>query len=80
MKNKVTKLLGVIDRIEDGKVVVLNFNDRKGSAYIDKSSFNFKVYEGMWLRIEFYPEPEKENGTRLKIKKLQEELLKRSKK
>jgi len=75
-----TQLLGVIDRIEDDKIVVININDRNGSIYIKKSAFKFKVYEGMWVRINFSPEPKKEEEMKLQIEQLQKKLLSRKNK
>lgn len=81
MKNNTsTKILGVIDRIEDNKIVVINLNGRKGSMYIKKSVFNFNVYEGMWVSIKIFPELDKEKKMRLQIQQLQKELLSKSKK
>ncbi len=73
------KVYGVIDRIEDGKIVVVNLVDRSGSMYLPKEMFNFKIYEGLWLVIEINPDEKKTNEMRLKIKRLQEKLLKRKK-
>ncbi len=73
------KVYGVIDRIEDGKIVVVNLVDRDGIMYLPKEMFNFKIYEGLWLIIEINPDEEETNKMKLKIKKLQEKLLKRKK-
>jgi hypothetical protein len=73
------KLYGVIDRIEDGKIVVVNLVDRKGSMYLPKELFDFKIYEGLWLVIEFTPDEKKTEEMKLNIKNLQEKLLKRKK-
>lgn len=72
------KLYGVIDRIEDGKIVVINIVDKKGSMYLPKDVFDFKIYEGLWLNIEISPNEDKTQEVKLRIKKLQEKLLKRS--
>jgi len=73
------KVYGVIDRIEDGKILVVNLVDRDGIMYLPKEMFNFKIYEGLWLIIEINPDEEETNKMKLKIKKLQEKLLKRKK-
>jgi hypothetical protein len=41
--------------------------------------FDFKIYEGLWLVIEFTPDEKKTEEMKLKIKNLQEKLLKRKK-
>ncbi|MCS7151683.1 MAG: DUF3006 domain-containing protein [Endomicrobia bacterium] len=74
------KIYGVIDRIEDGKIVVINIVDRKGSIYLPVEIFDFKIYEGLWLNIEILPDEEKTKQAKLRIQELQEKLLKRSKK
>lgn len=74
------KLVGVIDRIEDDKIVVINLVDRSGSLYIKKECFDFKIYEGLWLEISFIPNPQKGERVKAEIQKLQSELLRRSKK
>ncbi len=73
------KFYGVIDRIEDGKIVVVNLVEKKGSMYLPKEMFDFKIYEGLWLIIEINPDENKTQEMKLKIKKLQEKLLKRTK-
>lgn len=73
------KLYGVIDRIEDDKIVVVNFVNKQGSMYLPKKIFDFKIYEGLWLSIEILPDEKKTDETKLKIKQLQEKLLKRAK-
>jgi hypothetical protein len=80
MKTGTTTLFGVIDRIEDNKIVVINLNNRKGSMYIAKSVFSFKVYEGMHLKIDITHQPDKEQEIKLQIQQLQNNLLSRSKK
>lgn len=72
------KIYGVIDRIEDGKIAVINIVDKKGTIYLPKEIFDFKIYEGLWLSIEILPDESKTEETKLRIKKLQDKLLKRS--
>ncbi len=73
------KIYGVIDRIEDDKIVVVNILENKGFMYFKKEVFEFKLYEGLWLKIEILPDEEKTEKTKLKIIKLQHKLLKKSK-
>ncbi|MFN3550884.1 MAG: hypothetical protein ACK4WJ_03650 [Endomicrobiia bacterium] len=73
------KIYGVIDRIEDDKIVVINILKNKGVMYLNKDIFRFRIYEGLWLKIEFLPDEEKTKETKLKIIKLQQELLNKSK-
>ncbi len=74
------KFYGVIDRIEDDKIVVINVVNKKGSMYLDKELFNFKIYEGLWLKIEINPDEDKTNKMKIKVLSLQQRLLKRTKK
>lgn len=73
------KLYGVIDRIEDDRIVVINIIKNKGTMFLPKEIFNFKIYEGLWLKIEIFHDEEKTKETKLRIIKLQQELLKKSK-
>ncbi|MEW6555869.1 MAG: DUF3006 family protein [Elusimicrobiota bacterium] len=67
----------VIDRIEDGKIVVLTIIGG-GEMLIPAKQFKkFKIHEGMWLDIEFKPNREAEDKARQKVIKLQQELLKK---
>lgn len=66
----------VIDRIEDGRIVVLQ-SKNGGEMFIPKSAFKFSVYEGMWLKVSFEPDKKSENAARARIKKLQQSLLKK---
>jgi hypothetical protein len=61
------KLYGVINRIEDAEIVVVNLIDRKTSMYLPKELFDFKIYESLWLVVEFTPD-EKKTEVKLKIK------------
>ncbi len=45
------EVLGVIDRIEDNKFVVINFVDIKGTMYLPKEKFNFPIHEGLVIKI-----------------------------
>lgn len=69
---------GYIDRIEDKKFAVINIIGG-GEMIIPVKQFKFKIHEGMHLEIDFKPKPEEEKKTLDRIKKLQQELLKRSK-
>jgi hypothetical protein len=73
-------LIGIIDRIEDDKIVVINIEKNKGLMYLPKNLFNFKIYEGLWLKIEISADENKTEQTRIEIKKLQQKLLSKSKK
>jgi len=68
---------GIVDRIEDAKVVVISI-EGGGQIIIPVSQFNFEVYEGAHLDIDFKLNPEKEENMHSEIKNLQDELLKKS--
>jgi len=68
----------IIDRIEDGKIAVLNVIGG-GKMSIPVKQFKFKLHEGMLLEIEFTPNKKAENKAVKEIKNLQNELLRRSK-
>ncbi|MCX7716253.1 MAG: DUF3006 domain-containing protein [Endomicrobia bacterium] len=74
------KLYAVIDRIEDNKIVVVNFVDKKGSMYLPKEIFDFEIYEGLWLIIEITPDENKTQEMKTKIISLQKKLLKQTRK
>ncbi len=69
---------GYIDRIEDKKFAVINIIGG-GEMIIPVKQFKFKIYEGMHLEINFKPNPESEKKLLERVKKLQRELLRRSK-
>lgn len=68
-----------VDRIEDGKFAVINVIGG-GEMVIPVKQFKFKIHEGMHLEINFEPRPDEEKKTLDRIKKLQQELLRKSKK
>lgn len=68
----------VIERIEDGKAVVVTVIGG-GEMIIPKKQFKFKIHEGMWLDVEFNPDKKAEDNAKSEVIKLQQELLKRSK-
>ncbi len=79
-ENKNILLYGVIDRIEDNKIVVINLEHRQGTLYLPKKLFTFSIYEGLWLKIVISPDYNKSQEMKLKISALQKELLERNKK
>ncbi len=74
-------MLGNIERIEEGKIHLdIILKDKKvGSLVAPKEGFSFDVHEGMWLDVNFKPNPEVERRERERIQGLQEELRKREK-
>ena len=68
---------GIIDRIEDGKIAVINIVGG-GSMQIPAEQFDIEIHEGQNLKIIFETDEESEQDTRESIKTLQEELLKRT--
>lgn len=73
------KFHAFIDRIEDNKIVVLNLFENKTVLYLPKEIFDFKIYEGLWVQIEILPDEEKTKELKFEVKKLQKELLERTK-
>lgn len=72
------EIFGVIDRIEDSKVVVIRLVDIGSNIYLPIESFNFPVYEGQWVKIKILPERKKEINTKLKIFKLRKKLYQKN--
>ena len=66
-----------IDRIEDGEYAVIKIQGG-GEMVIPARQFRFKIHEGMHLTVDFRPDEKSESATLERIKKLQQELLKRS--
>lgn len=69
----------IIDRIEDGKTVVLTVLGG-GEMIVPVKQFKFKLHEGMWLIADFKPDKKAELKAIDRVKKLQRELLNRSNK
>jgi len=46
-KNKKNEIIWYIDRIENDKIVVVSLVNKKGSMYLPKNLFDFKIYEGL---------------------------------
>lgn len=67
-----------IDRIEDGKTAVV-IVEQMGQLLVPVKKFPFKIHDGMHLSIEFKPDPKSEKKTLDAVKKLQEELIRKSK-
>lgn len=70
-------MIVVVDRIEDGKTVVLTVIGG-GEMIIPVKQFKFKLHEGMWLDAEFKPNKKAESKSLDRVKKLQQELLNRA--
>ena len=66
----------IIDRVEDDRLAVVVF-EKMGRLIVPVEEFEFKVYEGMHLTVEFSPDPKSEERLRKEIKDLQNELLRR---
>ncbi|HAM38542.1 MAG: hypothetical protein A2474_06975 [Elusimicrobia bacterium RIFOXYC2_FULL_34_12] len=64
----------IIDRIEDGKIAVINIIGG-GKMSIPTKQFKFKIHEGMFLNIQFKPDKKAEEKQIKEIKSLQNELL-----
>ncbi len=63
----------VIDRIEDGKIAVIEI-EGGGKMLIPAVQFNIDIYEGACLDVEFKLNIEREEKRRKKIKNLQKKL------
>ncbi|MDI6757517.1 MAG: DUF3006 family protein [Endomicrobiia bacterium] len=68
-----------VDRIEDSKFAVINVIGG-GEMIIPVRQFKFKIREGMHLDVDFHPDAKSERDTLERVKKLQAQLLARSKK
>ena len=68
----------VIDRIEDRELAVLEIAGRAGDFLWPVDCLPPGVHDGSILEFTIEDNPEEENRQREKIRKLQEELLKRS--
>ncbi|NLB34579.1 MAG: DUF3006 domain-containing protein [Elusimicrobia bacterium] len=67
-----------IDRIEDGKHLVIYF-EGGSQLVLPREALDFETYEGQHLKVKFSPDPESEEKTRERVRKLREELLNRTK-
>lgn len=67
----------VVDRIEDGRTAVIVI-EGGGQIFIPLEKFDFKVYEGAHLNVNFKLDSESEKKMRHKTGELQQELLKRT--
>ena len=67
-----------IDRIEDGQIAVVVVQ-KVGKLLIPVKRFPFKVQEGMHLLLKLEPDSQSEFRTLNQVKRLRENLLKKSK-
>jgi len=63
----------IIDRIEDGKIVVARGLEG-GEMFIPVNLFPFPVHEGMHLEVTFHKNPKEEENIRVSIENLQKDL------
>jgi hypothetical protein len=78
MNGKESTIQCVVDRIEEDKFVVIELPDLN-IIQIEKKFMPEEINEGNVIDITFKLNPEAEKEKRAEIKKLQEELLNRSK-
>ena len=65
----------IIDRIEDGKIVVMRGLEG-GEMFIPVNLFPFPIHEGMHLELTFHEQPKEEEDRKQSIEDLQKKLRK----
>ncbi len=68
----------IIDRIEDNGLAVLEIEGQGGDFYWPVEFLPSGIHDGSVLRFRIESDPEEESRRREKIRKLQDNLLKRS--
>lgn len=70
-------MIGIVDRIEDGKIAVIKIRGG-GELVIPVANLPIKIYEGACIDITMALNKREESKQKKKIKDLQDELLKKN--
>ncbi len=70
-------MLGIVDRIEDGRIAVIKIRGG-GELVIPVANLPVKIYEGACIDIKMVLNKREESKQKKKIRDLQDELLKKN--